>query len=115
MERNYFEKLHQNKITSKSEVQTALVFNISKTFHKEMAKRQRFFVFQKQIKISTSNFTIKNASKNTLKQRLFFCPSKLGRTKHIETTSFFRPSKLYQKIMSNDVKIREYFLFDVLT
>ena len=33
-----FEKLHGGKITSKSEVQTVLVFDISKTFQKEMSK-----------------------------------------------------------------------------
>ena len=62
-----FEKLHGGKITSKSEVQTVLVFDISKTFQKEMSKGQQFFVFQKQIKISTSilhHFCIKTASKN---------------------------------------------------
>ena len=62
-----FEKLHGGKITSKSEVQTVLVFDISKTFQNEMSKEQQFFVFQKQIKISTSNlhhFCIKTASKN---------------------------------------------------
>ena len=32
MERNYFEKVHRNEITSKSEVQTALAFVVSKTF-----------------------------------------------------------------------------------
>ena len=62
-----FGKLHGGKITSKSEVQTVLVFDISKTFQNEMSKEQQFFVFQKQIKISTSNlhhFYIKTASKN---------------------------------------------------
>ena len=62
----HFEKVHRNDIRSKSEVQRAFVFDLSKTFQKEMLKRQRFFVFQKQIKISTLNlhqFSIKITSK----------------------------------------------------
>ena len=49
MEGNYLEKVHRNEITSKSKVKTALVFEILKTFQNEISKRQRFFVFQKQI------------------------------------------------------------------
>ena len=57
-----------------------------------MTKRQRLFVFQKQIKIITSNlrqFSIKILSKNTSEQRQYFCPSKWGRKKQIKMTSIF--------------------------
>ena len=64
-----------------------------------MAIRQQFLVFQKQIKINSSNldkFSIKIASKNTSKQRRFFCPSKLGQTKHVKTISIFCSLKSHQ-------------------
>ena len=37
MEQNYFEKVHQNNIKSSSDIQTTLVFNISKTYQKEIS------------------------------------------------------------------------------
>ena len=49
-----FWKVHRNEITFKSEVQTALFFDISTTFQIEMSKWHQLFVFQKQIKISFS-------------------------------------------------------------
>ena len=45
MERNYFEKVRRN------ENQTTLVYDISKTYQKEISLRSRFFVFEKHIKI----------------------------------------------------------------
>ena len=45
VKQNYFEKVHQNKVTSKIEVQVTLVFDISKRPQKEMSKRQRVFIF----------------------------------------------------------------------
>ena len=35
MEQNYFEKLYQNVIKSKRDIQATLVFNISKVYQKE--------------------------------------------------------------------------------
>ena len=103
MEGNYFEKVHRNQITSKSDVPTVLVLDISKTFKKEMLNWQRFFVFQKYIKISTSNlhrFSMKIAPKNTSKQRRFFYPLKLGRTKRQSALK----RRWFIEIMSNKVR-----------
>ena len=36
MERNYFEKLHQNDMKSKSDIQVTLIFDISKTYQSEI-------------------------------------------------------------------------------
>ena len=53
MEQNYFEKVHRNKITSERDVQATLVFNISKTYQKEISKQPPLFDIQKHMKIST--------------------------------------------------------------
>ena len=54
MEWNCFEKVHRNEITPKKDVQTTLVFDVSKTYQRQISKKAQFFVFQKHIKISTS-------------------------------------------------------------
>ena len=77
MERNDFEKMHQNDFTFKRDIHS-LVFDISKTYQKKITKRPQFFASQKQIKISASKlhqFSIKNYTETTL----IFCPVKLGR------------------------------------
>ena len=56
LEQNYFEKVHRNEIMSKSEVQTALVFDIWTTFQKEMLKRQLFFFLSKTNQIEHLKF-----------------------------------------------------------
>ena len=53
MERNYIEKVHQNDIKSKRDIQTTLIFNISKTYKKEISKRPQYFALQNHIKICT--------------------------------------------------------------
>ena len=65
VERNYFENVHRNEITSKSEVQTTLVFEISKKRYKNDNEQPRICI----------SFPSKIASKNASKQRR----SKLGR------------------------------------
>ena len=60
---------------SKTNTETTLVFDISKTYQKEISQWPRFFVSQKHIELSTlklHQFSIEIASKNTLKQRRFF-------------------------------------------
>ena len=42
MERNYFEKIDRNDITSKGDVQTTIVCDISKKSRKKMPKGTRF-------------------------------------------------------------------------
>ena len=49
---NSFRKVYRNEITSKRDIQMTLVFDISKTYQKEISKQPRVFVFQKHIKIS---------------------------------------------------------------
>ena len=51
IKRNYIEKVHQNDIKSKRDIQTTLIFNISKTYKKEISKRPQFFALQNHIKI----------------------------------------------------------------
>ena len=77
MERNDFQKMHQNDFTFKRDIHS-LVFDISKTYQKKITKWPQFFASQKQIKISASKlhqFSIKNYTETTL----IFCPIKLGR------------------------------------
>ena len=38
MEQNYLEKVHQNNIKSKRDIQTTLAFNISETYRKKISK-----------------------------------------------------------------------------
>ena len=81
-----------------------------------MAIRQQFLVFQKQMKINSSNldkFSIKIASKNTSKQRRFFCPSKLGQTKRYQNDINF----LLIEITSNKVRPKDvtFSLFEITT
>ena len=54
MERNYHEKVYQNDIKYKRDIETTLVFNISKTYQKNISKRQQFFPFQNRRKLCTS-------------------------------------------------------------
>ena len=66
MERNYFEKGHQNDIKSKRDIQTTLLFDISKTYQKETSKHAKFFAFQNHIKICvTTVFHLNRAKKYT--------------------------------------------------
>ena len=116
MEWNYFEKVHRNKITSKSKVQAALVFDISKTFQKDMSNRQLLFVFknksksarriciifpsklhQKYIETKSVFWPSKLGRKKYVVTASIFWSSKLCRTKHVKTTSIFQPSKLRRK------------------
>ena len=46
MERNYFDKVHQNDIKSKRDIQTTLVFNISKTYQKIDSKAATILPFK---------------------------------------------------------------------
>ena len=77
-EMNYFEKVNQNEITLKRDVQTSFIFNISEA--SEISERTRVFVFQRHITISTSK--LHQFSNHRI------C---------IETMSVFRPSKLRRK------------------
>ena len=115
MEKNYFEKVHQNEITSKREIQTIFTFNTSKTSEKEISKRASSFVFKKHIKLSMPQLCQFSIDPNCLKKVhgndvdfspkvtiskvtvSIFQPSKLYRRKHVETTSVFRTSKLYRR------------------
>ena len=54
MEQNYFEKVHQNEITLKRDVQTTLIFDTSKTYQKEILKQPRLLIFQNHVKTRTS-------------------------------------------------------------
>ena len=137
VERNYFEKVHRNKILSKRDFQTTLVFDISKTYQKEISKPPWFSVFQNYIKISTSRlrqFYVKIASKKKQKKNsrttLIFRQSKLGQKNKLkqcwvfthriyveESTSkrfkFFTHQKYLEKVRQNDVEIRRHFPFGV--
>ena len=67
-------------------------------------KRQQFFIFQKQVKISIRNFhqfSIKIASKNTSKQRRFFKnrPKKV----HGNDVDFWLMEIKLKKVCRNDV------------
>ena len=94
MERNYLEKVHQNDIKSKRDIQTTLVFNISKTYQKEILKQPQLFTFKNHIKICVTSVFHLNFNKKFTETRLIFCPAKSGRKKYIKTTLIFRSSKL---------------------
>ena len=46
MKRNYFEKLYQNAIKSKRDIQATLVFNISKIYQKEYQSDHNYLPFK---------------------------------------------------------------------
>ena len=46
MERIYLEKVHQNDIKSTKDIQTTLVFNISKTYKKRYQNDHNFLSFK---------------------------------------------------------------------
>ena len=50
VEQKNFEKVHENEIASKTDLQTTLVFDTSISYQKETSKRPRFIVFQKHFK-----------------------------------------------------------------
>ena len=53
LERNYFQKVHRNKNTSKRDVQTTLIFDVSKTYQKRYETDHDVLSF-KTFKINTS-------------------------------------------------------------
>ena len=95
VERNYFEKVHRNEITSKSEVQTALVFEILKKFQKRDGKTTTIFCLSKTNQnqhLEFASFFHQNCIKN-----------------YIETTSI----SLFIKIRSNKAR-RNNFDFSLI-
>ena len=69
MEQNYFEKVHRNEITSKRDVQTTLVFDISK-----------------------------NLPKRVIKTATIFCLSETHEYKHVEVTSVSHQNSIKKNI-----------------
>ena len=95
MEQNYFEKVHQNNIKSSSDIQTTLVFNISKTYQKEISTT--IFCLSKyhqNKRAQVTSVVYLNSIKKYTKTTIIFRPSKSGRKKYIETTSIFHLSIL---------------------
>ena len=120
MEQNYFEKVHRNEIMSNSEVQTTLVFDISKTSQKRNAKTTTIHlefpsVFYQNyikkhvettsieitskkvenIKVRSKNFVHQNyAKKKVYRNDVVFRSSKLSPKNYVETMQIFHQSKL---------------------
>ena len=105
----------------KKDVQTTLVFDISKTYQKEISKRPQFFLFQKYIKISTSKlhqFPIEIALRKHIEATLIFCPLRLCRKKYVvvaRSRRFFNGcSKLAKKNYHFHKKISSVKVFSLL-
>ena len=101
MEQNYLENIQTN-IKSKRDIQTTLVFNISKTYQNQISKNHNFikkpqlFVFQNRIKIcSVTSVFHPICTKKYTETTLIFYPSKSGQKEYIETTSIFWSLKLH--------------------
>ena len=87
MERNYFEKVHRNEITSKRDDKETLVLKISKTYQQVALKRPWFIVFKKKTKEARCSCVD------------YPCIKIISKV-YIKMTSFIRPSKLHQNSMS---------------
>ena len=87
MERNYLEKVHWSDIKSKMDIQTTLVFNISKTYQKE----NQFSVFH-------LNYTRKYTETT-----LIFCPSKSDWKKHRNDVDISLIEVTSNKVRRNDI------------
>ena len=89
-----------------------IIFNISKTYQKEIWKHPQFFAFQNHIKYAqlhqkknTSKqrwfFVHQNqVEKSTSKRRWYFAHRNYIEKNYVETTSIFHPSKLHRKSTS---------------
>ena len=112
MERNYFEKVHQNNIKWKRKIHTTLV-------------EHKIFDFQNYIKIcvATSVFHL-SCSEIYRRKTLIFFSSKSGRKKYIETNfahrsyieqstskqhQYFTHGNYIRKVCRNDVEIIDSF------
>ena len=87
MERSYFEKVHWNDIKSKRDIQTTLVFNISKTYQKKDTKTNAIFCVSK------------------LHQNMRSFPSKLHQKIHQNNVDFSSIEIRSKIVHRNDVDI----------
>ena len=116
------------------DIQTTLVFNISKIYQKEISKRPQFFAFQNHTKICaiTSVFNL-NCTQKINQNNVDFSSMEI-RSKKVHRNDVdisvieVTPNKVRRndvdfllieitskKVRRNDVEICQYFLFDVST